>query len=87
MDFCEKRKTLETLIQTVRIYSLDIGIKFGLEKCALLMIRSGKRQTTGGIQLPNKDVRRKGSLRLLGNTGNGHHQQVNMKEKILNAPT
>ena len=34
----EKKKKLETLIHTVRIYSLDIGMEFGIEKCAMLLM-------------------------------------------------
>ena len=45
---------LETLIQAVRIYSQDIGMRFGIEKCAMLIVKSGKRQMTEGIELPNK---------------------------------
>ena len=32
--FAKKKKELETLIQTVIIYSQDIGMEFGIEKCA-----------------------------------------------------
>ena len=34
--FAKNEKELETLIHTVRIYSQDIGMGFGIEKCALL---------------------------------------------------
>ena len=49
------KKELETLIHTVRIYSQDIGMEFGIEKCALLVMKSGKRHLTDGIELPNQD--------------------------------
>ena len=32
----------ETLIHVVRIYSQDIGMEFGIEKCALLVMKSSK---------------------------------------------
>ena len=51
--FTKKEKELETLIHTVRIYSQDIGMEFGIEKCALLVRKSGKRHKTDGIELPN----------------------------------
>ena len=35
-------KKLETLIHAVRIYSQDIGMEFGIEKCAMLVMKSGK---------------------------------------------
>ena len=33
--FSKNEKELETLIQTVRIYSQDKGMEFGIEKCAM----------------------------------------------------
>ena len=29
----------ETLIQTIRIYSKDIGIEFDIEKCAMMIMK------------------------------------------------
>ena len=53
--FAKKEKELETLIHTVRIYSQDIGMEFGIEKCAMLVMKSGKRHMTDGMELPNHD--------------------------------
>ena len=39
--FAKNEKELETLIQTVRIYSQDEGMKFGKENCAMLVMESG----------------------------------------------
>ena len=50
--FAKNEKELETLILTVRIYSQDIGMEFGIEKCALLVMKSGNRHLTDGIELP-----------------------------------
>ena len=47
--FAKKQKELETLIQTVRIYSQATGMEFGIEKCAILVMKSGKRHRTEGI--------------------------------------
>ena len=44
---------METLLHTVRIYCQDIGMEFGIEKCAILVMKSGKRHLTDGIELPN----------------------------------
>ena len=52
--FAKNEKELQTLIQTIRIYSQDIGMEFGIEKCATLIIR-GKRQMREGIELPNQE--------------------------------
>ena len=46
---------LETLIHAVRIYSQDIRMEFGIEKCAILVIKSSKRHTRDGMELPNQD--------------------------------
>ena len=40
--FAKNEKELETLIHAVRIYSQDIGKEFGIEKCAMLVMKSGK---------------------------------------------
>ena len=52
--FAKYKKELETLIHAVRIYSQDIGIEFGIEN-AMLVIKSGKRRITDGMELLNKD--------------------------------
>ena len=49
----KKKKELETLIQAARVYSQDIGKEFGIEKCAMLIMSSGKQQMTKGIELSN----------------------------------
>ena len=71
--FAKNEKELETLIHTVRIYSQDIGMEFGIEKCAMLVMKSGKRHVTGGMELLNQEnnqnARRKGKLQILGHLG------------------
>ena len=47
--FAKNEKLLETLIQTLRMYNQDIKMEFGIEKCAMLIIRSGKRHIMEGI--------------------------------------
>ena len=49
--FTKNEKEMETLIHAVRIYSQDIGMGFGIGKCAMLVMKSGKRH----IELPNPD--------------------------------
>ena len=46
-QFTKNDKDLETLIQLIRIYSQDIGMEFGIEKCAR---KIGKRQKTEEIK-------------------------------------
>ena len=61
--FIKNEKELETLIQTVRIYSHDIEMEFGIDKSAMLEMKSRKQQTTEGIKLPksreNRNSQRK----------------------------
>ena len=57
-------KTNWRLIQAI-IYNQDIGIEFGIENCAMLIIKSGKRETTEGIELQNQE-----SIRTLGGKEN-----------------
>ena len=54
--FSKNEKELETLIQTVRIYSQDIGMEFGIEKCALIVMKRGKQVMAEGVELPNQVV-------------------------------
>ena len=49
--FAKNEKELASSIQTVRIYSQDIGMEIGIEKCIMLIMKNGKRETTEGIEL------------------------------------
>ena len=51
--FAKNEKELEALIHAVSIYSQDIGMEFGIENCAMLVMKSGKRHLTDGMELPN----------------------------------
>ena len=42
----KNEKELGILIHTVRIYSQDIGTEFGIEKCAMLVMKRDKRHLT-----------------------------------------
>ena len=53
--FAKNKKELETLIHSVRIYNQDRGMEFGIEKCAMLVMKSGKRHLTDGMELPKQD--------------------------------
>ena len=79
-------KELETQIQTVRIYSQDIGMEVGKEKCAVLVMKSGKWHMTEGVELPNQVVIRtlgeKKTYKYLGILEADTTKQVEMKEQI-----
>ena len=36
------QKGLDSLVQTIRVFSEDIGMEFGVEKCSLLLMEKGK---------------------------------------------
>ena len=59
--FTKNERELETLRQTVRKESQDIGMEFGIEKWTLQIMKSGKRHMTEGIELPNQE-----NIRTLG---------------------
>ena len=84
--FAKNEKELETLIHAVRIYSRDIGIEYGTEKCAMLVMKTGKRHMTDGIELPNHDkIRTLGkneTYKYLGILEADIIKQVEMKHKI-----
>ena len=48
-------KELETLIHAVRTYNQDIGIESGIEKCTILIIKSGKQHMMERIKQPNQE--------------------------------
>ena len=84
--FAKDEEEVETLIHTVRIYSQDIGMEFGIEKFAMLVMKSGKWHTTDGIELPNQD-----KIRTLGENDAYKYleileadtiKQMQMKDKI-----
>ena len=50
----KNEKGLETLIHAVRVYR-NIGMEFGIEKCPMAAMKSGKRHLTDGMELPNQD--------------------------------
>ena len=38
----------------MRVFSNDIGVEFGVEKCAVLTMKKGKMANNDGMALPNK---------------------------------
>ena len=49
-------KGLDSLVQTFCVFSEDIGMAFGIEKCTTLVMEKGKIVKTGGIELPDGKV-------------------------------
>ena len=49
-------KGFDSLVQTVCVFSEDIGMEFGIEKCAMLVMEKGKIGKSVGIELPDGKV-------------------------------
>ena len=84
--FAKNEKDQETLIQTIRIYNQDIGMEFGIEKSAILIMKSGKREITERVEVANQE-----RIRMLEEKKNNKYlemlavniiKQAETKEKI-----
>ena len=47
---------IDSLLQTVCTFSEDIGMKFGLKKCGVVILKKGKLVKFDGIHLPNQEI-------------------------------
>ena len=47
---------MDSLVQTVHVFSEDIRMEFGIEKCAMLVMEKGKIEKLVGIELPDGKV-------------------------------
>ena len=52
--YAKSGRKLDSLIQIVRIFSDNVEMVFGLEKCAVLVLKRGKMIRTEGIELPDR---------------------------------
>ena len=51
--YSQSEKGLNSLVLTVRVFSKDIGMEFGIEKYAMLIMEKGKIVKSVGIELPD----------------------------------
>ena len=47
---------MDSLVQAVRVFTEDIGMESGIEKCAMLLIEKGNIVNSVGIELPDGKV-------------------------------
>ena len=47
------RKKIDSLVNSVKVVSEDIGVSFGIEKCADFAMKRGKEAQCNGIDLAN----------------------------------
>ena len=79
-------KQLDTLINTVRIFSSDIGMKFGLQKCEVLIMKKGNHVSSNGVKMPDneeiKEIDKDQGYKCLGVPEADKIKDKEMKEKI-----
>ena len=51
--FAKNEKEIDALVQTVRGFNGDIGMQFGMEKCATSTLRTERRVDSNSILLPD----------------------------------
>ena len=54
--YCRREKGLDSLVNTVRVFSEDIGMEFGIQKRAILVMENGKILNSVDIELPDGKV-------------------------------
>ena len=54
--YTKNENELDSLVQTVKIFSEDIGMQFGIQKCAMIEMKRGRMVSSEGIDLPNRET-------------------------------
>ena len=54
--YSRSEKGLDSLVHTVHVFSQDIGMEFGIEKCAMLVMEKEKIVKSVGIEIPDGKV-------------------------------
>ena len=54
--YYQSERGLDSLVQTVRVFSGDIGMEFDTEKCAMLVMEKEKIAKSVGVELPDGKV-------------------------------
>jgi hypothetical protein len=82
----KKEREIDSLINTVRIFSDDISMKFGLEKFARLVVERGKVEQRDGLQLNIgniQDVEVSQEYEYLGIKSNATHLSFKRVRQVL----
>ena len=78
------KNQLDSLVQTVRIFSSDIGMTFGIEKCAMVEMKRGKLIDSDGLDLPEgqkiKSLQDEEAYKYLGVLENDKIKSTEMKD-------
>ena len=54
--FGKSYELIDSLVQTVHKFSIDIGMEFGIKKCGKLVLKHGKNARMEGVVLPDGQV-------------------------------
>ena len=86
-SYSRSEKGLDSLVQTVRVFSEDIEMEFGIEKCAMLLMEKGKTVKSVGVELPDgkviKSLEEGESYKYLGIVEADKFLEEKMKLKVL----
>ena len=83
--FTKSKNQIDSLVETVHIFSEDIRMQFGIKKCEVLIMERGKVIRTDGVRLPDgqdmKDID-EDSYTYLGLLETDKIKEKEMKEKF-----
>ena len=78
------KNQLDSLVQTVQIFSSDIGMTFYIEKCAMVEMKRGKLIDSDGLDLPEgqkiKSLQDEEAYKYLGVLENDKIKSTEMKD-------
>ena len=81
--FGKSYEQIDSLVQTVHTFSIDIGMEFGIKKCGVLVLKRGKIAKMEGVLLPDgqvmKEIEDRG-YRYLGILETDHLKEKEMKD-------
>ena len=78
---------IKGLVSTVEVFSQDIRMEFGIEKCVVIIMNRGKVKSTDGIELPSGEKIREieeGGYKYLGILEYDRVKEQEMKDKFRN---
>ena len=54
--YAKNEQSIDSLIHLTRVFSFEIGMKFGLAKCECLIVNRDQGKKTRGIRLPESEI-------------------------------
>ena len=84
--FGKSNDQIDSLIQTVHLFSKDINMEFGLKKCGILVLKRGKIDKCDGVTLPDGQIMKeieKNGYRYLGVVELDRVKEREMKEQFV----